>query len=457
MTDFAMHRKAKENIGQGYLTNSKRPESFVMGVYPTHIVSGEGCKLHGYDGTTYLDFICGLGTNLLGYGNPTISERVYHEIKRGVSHSLASTTEIMAAERLRAMFPFVDRVKFLKTGTEACLAAIRIARVATGRGKILSAGYHGWSDPYISLEGGEGCYSSQIEKLNTLNQINSDVAAVIIEPVELDNSRTRIEYLKALKNQCESVGALLIYDEVITGFRYTRNCVARAYSVEPDLIVLGKAMANGFPLAAVGGNRDLMNGNYFVSSTYAGDTASLAAFLAVSTELAKSTYQISDLWNQGERFLDEFNKLSRDIQIVGYPTRGRFAAEKRSLALFFQEACKAGILFGPSWFYNFHLAEHREQVINTCGAILGKLSRDEIKLEGELPSSPFSQKVRENDNRRATEQSGGTAGLRSGEGRSSKAGDVGVQSRVQSTVRSGRRDTDKPSTTGHAGKKGHRK
>lgn len=449
MTDFSYHRKAKENIGQGYLTNSKRPESFVLGVYPTHITEGRGAKLYATDGKSYIDFICGLGTNLLGYGQHSVTERVSNEIKKGVSHSLATVLEIQAAEKLRAFFPFVDRVKFLKTGSEACQAAIRIARAATGRKLVLSAGYHGWSDHFIGIEEpGLGAYADGMDKLTSISQITKEIAAVIIEPIELEDTQERRDWILELKSRCQSMGAILIFDEVITGFRYPKFSFSRNYSIEPDLIVLGKAMGNGFPIAAVAGKKDLMNGNYFVSSTYAGDTASLAAFLAVANELSTNRYDLKDLWNAGEFFKQEFNKLSTRVQIAGYATRGRFAAEPLPKALFFQEACKAGILFGASWFYNFPLMEFREQVLNICGAILSRIERGEVKLEGELPASPFSQRIRERDNERTAKTSDRSASeLPKQENRDGSSASR-LSGEMQGTSRPKRRRTNESGTDG---------
>lgn len=448
MTDFTYHRKAKENIGQGYLTNSKRPESFVLGVYPTHIVEGRGAKLYATDGNSYIDFICGLGTNILGYGHHAVSERVAREIKKGVSHSLATILEVQAAEKLRALFPFVDRVKFLKTGSEACSAAVRIARCGTGRKEVLTANYHGWSDQFIALEEpGLGAYTDGMVKFESINQIGRDTAAVIIEPIELEDTQDRRQWLLDVKARCEANGVVLIFDEVITGFRYPKFSVSRNYSIEPDLIVVGKAMANGFPLAAVGGKKDLMNGDYFVSSTYAGDTASISAFLAVANEMGTNRFDINTLWNAGEHFKEEFNKLSPIVQIAGYPTRGRFAAEPVAKALFFQECCKAGILFGPSWFYNFPLMEYKDQVLNVCGAVLKRIERGEVKLEGEMPFSPFAQRIRDRDNQRTAKTSDrSTGGISEGES-ASRQMPGGVSGEMQGSPRGTRRRTDKRSST----------
>lgn len=126
--DSKIFSRANRSIAQGALTNSKHADRFVKGIFPTHIKSGKGAYLIDESGNKFTDYICGLGTNLLGYGNPKHTNSLVEGLGLGFSHSLPTLTEIEAAETYKAIFPFVDRVKFLKTGTEACMAAVRIAR-----------------------------------------------------------------------------------------------------------------------------------------------------------------------------------------------------------------------------------------------------------------------------------------------------------------------------------------
>lgn len=392
---YDWHRRSQDAIAQHCLTNSKRPESHIMGVYPTHIQRGLGAHLWDHDGKKYLDFICGLGTNILGYANEKVNTAIADQMRLGASHSFATHVEVEAAEKLKELFPFVDCVKFLKTGGEACSAAIRIARAATGRNLVLSDGYHGWHDGFTSLTPPALGVPPQsgIEKLGTV--IGPTVAAVIVEPVITDHSKERIEYLKWLRRACSEVGALLIFDEVITGFRYKNFSVSQSYGVLPDLICLGKAIANGMPLAAVGGKYAVMNcDEYFVSSTYAGETLSLAAAIKTMTLLQRQ-YPIEDLWLRGQHFLDQFNALwPEKLWIEGYPTRGSFKGDPMTKALFFQEACLAGILFGPSWFFNFPLAQEYQTSMGTIREIVGRLKRGEVELKGTLPKPAYAERVR---------------------------------------------------------------
>lgn len=394
-----LYQRSKLSIAQGALTNSKNPSSFVFGVYPTHVHHGQKAQLVLEGGARYIDYICGLGANLFGYGNEKIADAVRHVLYQGWSHSLPTHHEVEASEALKTLFPWVETFKFVKTGTDACSAALRIARNATGRSLVLSEGYHGWSDGFVSLTKPACGVPDQtgIAKLERLEQIDESVAAVIVEPVITDWSIERRRWLEGLREVCSKSGALLIFDEIITGFRFQKHSVAKAFGIEPDLICLGKSIANGLPLSAVGGKYKVMDDpKYFVSSTFAGEILSLVACKAVIDLIKKDTkYDVELLWNLGKRFLDRFNEISDRVKIEGYPSRGVFVGDPLDVALFHQEAAKARILFCKSWFFNWDLAEHTDVVINTCSDILGRIHRGEVQLEGELPQSPFSMKVRE--------------------------------------------------------------
>lgn len=368
----------------------------VRGVYPTHLTRGEGVHVWDANGKRYIDYICGLGTNLLGYGHPAIARAIQKELTQGYSLSLGTTLEVQAAERVKEFFPWVERVKFLKTGTEACMGAIRFARAFNGRPFIATRGYHGWSDEFVSMTPpARGLIQSmRMQTLTTLEAINEQTAAVIVEPVETE---VDLKWLKRLKEVCQEKGALLIYDEVITGFRFLKHSVARHSDILPDLIVIGKAMAGGMPLAAICGRADILDQpDVFVSSTYAGERLSLAACLTVMDQL-QNKHLIEILFEQGTFFQNRFNDIwPRGVRLQGYGTRGVFVGEPLVKALFFQEACKAGILFGPSWFYAFPHMELNEQVLDSCRDILNRIKTGSVTLEGEMPQSPFAMKVRSN-------------------------------------------------------------
>lgn len=399
MMEMDLWHRAQNAIAQGALTNSKNPRSFVFGIYPKYIHRGYGGCLYDVSNNRYVDYICGLGANILGYGHEAVTNAIRIHAHHGFSHSLPTYHEVETAEEVKSVFPFIERLKFLKTGTEACMAAIKIARAATGRKKVISHGYHGWSDPFISLTPpAHGVYPHQgMQQLLSIGEIDEQTAAVIIEPVIADNSPERIAWLNKLRERCTEKGAVLIFDEVITGFRYLEFSVARHHNVTPDLICIGKAIANGMPLAAVGGSRAIMESDYFVSSTYAGETLSLVAAKATIKALKTDTFsKMQTVWPNGQRFMDRFNELYPEkIQIKGYPTRGVFEGDQETITLFFQEAAKANMLFTKSWFYNGALTEFDDITLSACKMILGRIKLGQVRLEGEAPISPFAQKVRE--------------------------------------------------------------
>jgi glutamate-1-semialdehyde aminotransferase len=395
--DIKWHDRQQETIAQGCLTNSKHPDRFVKGIYPNMVERCKGAYFTSTKGQDYLDYVCGLGSCLLGYQQRDVAKAIVNEIYRGYSCSLPIKTEVYAAEMLKELIPFVERAKFLKTGTEAAMASIRIARAYTGRKIVLSRGYHGWSDEFTSLTPpAAGCASHPfMKKLVEIDQINDMVAAVIIEPIELDQSRDRIMWLQRLKEKCEKTGTVLIFDEIITGFRYKDWCVSNYYNIRPDLILLGKAIANGLPLSIVGGRRELMNNDqYFVSSTFAGENLSLAAFMKV-VELLSSEFNINELWENGQMFLDKFNSIwPEKIYLAGYPTRAVFKGDDHIKAVFWQQAVLMGVFFGPSWFYMFPHIEHQYRVLENITDLLNMMKMNLPVLRGAPPTSPFSTKQR---------------------------------------------------------------
>ncbi len=393
---YEWYRRANESIAQGALTNSKRVETLIKGVSPTHVTHGEGAYLYTPDGRKYVDYICGLGTNLFGYANPHITKAISERLSKGWLYSLGSTLEVECAELLKSQMPFVQKVRFLKTGTEACAAAVRIARAHTGRDKVLSSGYHGWADEFVSLSPpGLGIPKRlSIESFTSLDQLRTDVAALIIEPIMTEHSPKRIEWLQLVVDKCRKNSIVVIFDEIITGFRWPRMSFSADSGIHPDIILLGKAISSGMPLAAVGLARGIGDDKeWFVSGTYAGELLSLSV-MKKTIELLHNKYKIDELWRDGACFQRDFNEIHPKLQIEGYPTRGVFVGDPEVKALFWQEAHRAGILFGPSFFYGFQHIGMREQVITSCKAILQRIKNNEVKLEGEPPTSPFAQRVR---------------------------------------------------------------
>lgn len=397
--DYSHYIRAQDCIAQGALTNSKRPECFVKGVYQTHASQAKGAFIHDVSGKRLVDFICGLGSSILGYGNQPVAEAIYQQATRGITMSLSSELEIELAEKIKEVIPWVQKMKFLKTGSEACSAAIKIARAKTGRGMVLSDGYHGWHDPFISLTRPAMGVPSQmaVDRFdNDLKKIDGNTAAVIVEPIMTDFSEERKKFLQSLRQKCSETGALLIFDEVITGFRTPKFTMSEFLGIEPDIICLGKAIANGMPLSVVAGKDEVMNcGEYFVSSTFAGEMCSMAAALSTITQLQTKKFNLAELWEAGDFFIKKFNLMYPEkIKIVGYPTRGVFEGDPYTKALLWQEAYNAHILLGSSFFFNFAHLPYMDRILNSLQDIVMRIKTGNIALKGELPQSPFAQKIR---------------------------------------------------------------
>ena len=391
-----LYRRSTEAIAHGALTNSKRPESFVKGIYPTHLKKGKGCYVWDTNDNQYLDFICGLGSNLLGYAYDDICDAIDAQSRQGTVLSLGTELEIRTAERVKEFVPFVESVRFLKTGSDACTAALTIARSYTRRFEILSSGYHGWHPEFTSLTLPAWGVTphADIKAFDKVEDIHNRIAAIIVEPIETDLSDGRLDYLRAVRKRCTDIGALLIFDEVITGFRFPQYSVAQEYDIIPDIICLGKAVANGMPLSIVAGKKSVMESRYFVSSTFAGETLSLASALK-TMDLLQNRHQLSLLWEKGAQFLFRFNEIWREgLSLQGYPTRAKIVGDDLTKALFMQECCKAGILVGPSFFFIFPHIEVMDEALSTFSDILNRIKRGEVRLLGEMPQTPFAQRVR---------------------------------------------------------------
>ncbi len=402
--DFEWEVRGRQCIAHGALTNSKRSESFVKGIYPTHLKRAFGCRVVDTAGNEYIDFIAGLGTNLLGYAQEEITQAISAQARLGCSLSLGTDLEVRLAEKVKEFFPFIDMLRFLKTGGEATTAAVLIARAHTRRRHIVSDGYHAWHPEFTSLTPpANGItphpFIRSLKSFEEYEDINfAEMAAVIVEPVITDVSLEHIEFLKSLRKRCTESGTLLIFDEVITGFRFPNYSVAQQFDIIPDLICLGKAIGGGMPLSVVGGRREIMESDYFVSSTFAGETVSLAASLKFLELLQGGKFKLDYLCQKAKQFQDNFNKIRPDIiRLEGYGTRGVFAGSDLNKALFMQECAKAGILIGPSFFFTFPHIEITDQVLSTFSDILTRIEIGHVSLEGEMPRKPYAQKVRENN------------------------------------------------------------
>ncbi|HEY5219003.1 MAG TPA: aminotransferase class III-fold pyridoxal phosphate-dependent enzyme [Gemmatimonadaceae bacterium] len=291
--DQSWAERAARVIAGGASTGSKRP-SALYGTdapdAPTHFLHASGCHVVAADGETYLDCSMGLGAVALGYAEPHVTRAALDAIGGGHVSGLNSTLEVTLAERLCSTIPCAEQVRFLKTGAEATSAAVRIARIYTGRDMVITSGYFGWHDWASEVKGvPDGVRKDvirvafdDIAALESAARTAGDrLAAIILEPVverlPLDS------WIARARELCTQHGAVLIFDEMKTGFRLAPAGFQELSGVTPDLATFGKALANGFPLSVVCGRKDLMQAcsDTWISSTLAGEAGALAAALTV--------------------------------------------------------------------------------------------------------------------------------------------------------------------------------
>lgn len=284
--------RAAAVIPGGSSTGSKRAASMFGAGHdgPTLIREAQGCRVRTASGDSLIDLTSALGAVALGYADPDVSEAVAKAARRGPVGGLSYVDEVLLAERLCLCIPSAEQVRFLKTGAEACAAAIRIARTHTGRILVLGSGYFGWLDWWSNAAGvPAGAHADYVPlpfndraAWHDAFALHRDaIAAVIVEP--LVETMADAEWLRDLRANCEKVGAVLVFDEVKTGFRIDRGGAQSVLGVTPDLTVIGKALANGYPLAAVVGGREVMDATErtWISSTLATELVSIAAAHAV--------------------------------------------------------------------------------------------------------------------------------------------------------------------------------
>ncbi len=378
--------RAYKVIPSATQTFSKGPNQWIRGVSPAYLERGDGAWVWDVDGNKYLDYLMALGPIVLGYGNDAVSKAVADQFRRGPVMSQMHPLEVEVAEEIVRRVPFADMVRFGKNGSDVTTAAIRAARAFTGREHIVYCGYHGWHDWYIGTTTRSGGVPGAVKELThsfTYNDLESlrreltarpnQVAAVIMEAVGVEIPEPG--FLEAVRQITQEHGTLLVFDEIINGFRIRYGGAAEYYGVYPDLACFGKSMANGAPLSAVVGRRDVMEifDDIFFSGTFGGDATALAACKATIEEFDRLSV-IDHIWDYGRQLSDAIsemiasNKLENSIRLIGldarsiltFPHDDEYQSRLRR-SYFMQECHKRGLLF-----FGVHLptASHGEQELN---------------------------------------------------------------------------------------------
>ena len=372
--------RAKKVTPGAAQTLSKMPARFPQGAFPIAAREGCGAKIIDVDGNSYVDWIGALGAVPLGYRHEHVIDAINSQAGIGAM-SLPDPEEAYLAERLCSKIPCAEMVRFVNSGSEATEAAIRTARIATGRDIILTvkSGYHSWHSWFQAVKdwhpGVPQLYEDMIGSF-TYNdiesvhhafkwhkkndwQLDSDcvlkpgVAAVIMEPCLFDKPKEG--FLQGVRDLCTEHGALLIFDEMVTGYRWRLAGGQEYFNITPDLATFGKGMANGLPIGMLCGKREYMQHAELISGTFGGNALSLAAANAV-LDLYESEPVIETMWKRGQELMGVFTlgAFTREISAIseGYACKPRFkfnCGEKSDLAmsLFLQETAAHGALFHP--------------------------------------------------------------------------------------------------------------
>lgn len=308
--------RALRTIPLGSQTFSKSKTQYPMGVSPFFIRRGKGSRVWDVDGNEYIDFINSLAAITLGYCDPDVDAAVRAQLEDGVIFSLPHPLEMQVAEHIVNLVPCAEKVRFGKNGSDATAGAIRIARAHTNRDHVAVCGYHGWQDWYIGTTARNHGVPQATRDLShtwTYNDISSlvklfqeypnQIAAVILEPMNV--AEPQPGFLEEVKALAHKNGALLIFDETVTGFRYAIGGAQQHFKVTPDLATFGKGLANGYPVSAVVGRADVMQlmEEVFFSFTFGGEALSLAAALATMQKLEREPVT-ETLYMQGRKVIE---------------------------------------------------------------------------------------------------------------------------------------------------------
>ncbi|HYW32871.1 MAG TPA: aminotransferase class III-fold pyridoxal phosphate-dependent enzyme [Gemmatimonas sp.] len=385
--------RARDVIPGGSSTGSKRPDALYGeragdAMLPTHYERAEGCTLWAPDGRRFIDFSMGLGAVGIGYADPAVVRAVQEAAAAGSVTGLPHRLEVEVAERLIDLVPCAESVRFLRTGAEATAAAVRIARAATGRTRVIGSGYFGWLDWCSDAAGVPASVrgdftATAFDDIAALDAAvaaaESDLAAIIVEPLVHDIASS--EWLRAVRRHCDRTGAVMILDEIKTAFRVRTGGVQELSGIVPDLTTVGKAMANGFPLAAVVGRAGIMEaaGRTWISSTAAAESTGLAAARAVC-EWHDRIDVPARMEAAGEVFRDMIADALQQAPWVGVRAAGpgvmwRLVSDvPQRLDALVAAAARDGLLFKRGA-YQFASLAHDAKVADTVEGVLPRIMR----------------------------------------------------------------------------------
>jgi len=371
---FELFEEAKTLVPGGVL-GARKPSDFIEGEYPIFLEYGKGCRLTDVDGNEFIDFLCGYGPIILGYREEEVDEAVIRQIRdKGFCFTLTQRYQNELAKKIREHVPCSEMSIFLKTGSDATTASIRIARAYTNRLKVMRCGYHGWHDWCVEMKGGipeklyEDVYEFHYNRLDQLEDLmkkyGDRTAAIIMtpfgHPLHQKMEEPKPGFLEGVREIANRYGAVLIFDEVRTCFRLAMGGAQQRYGVTPDLAVLGKGMANGYAISVVTGKAEVMMAaaqKLFISSTFFPNSDSYIAALK-TIEILERDNVLNQIWEKGNRFLKKIEaiigKYDVGAELSGVAPmffitfkRDEMGSHKAKRDDFYTQLIRRGIFFTP--------------------------------------------------------------------------------------------------------------
>lgn len=397
MDSQALAQHALRLMPWGTQTNAKRPDPALGDALPRFIERAEGCRIQGIDRRWFIDYRSSLGPIILGYRHPAVDAAVRAQLDKGVLFSMASPVEAEVAERLVGLVPGLEQVRFLKTGNDANSACVRLARAVTGRDHLVTCGYHGYSDwfscgtgaaPMLPRPGNgvpaalDGLVTNlaygDLDALEAVFAERGDaIAGMILVPYDWGETVAEA-FVRRARELTTQHGSLLVFDQVLTGFRLALGGAQEYLGVVPDLTSYAKALANGYPLSAFGGRRDVMQAldRAVITTTYAGETLSLAA-AGATLDVLRDEPVLDHVWAMGERLQAGFDEAARArglaARSVGLPPAVQFRfhadaeADEAARTVFFRELLQRGVF--PSRHFLMSYAHQPADVDETLAAM----------------------------------------------------------------------------------------
>jgi len=321
--------KAKALIPWATQTNAKRLNPNWQNM-PPFIKSAKGCRMWDIDDREYIDYRCSLGPIILGYQYEPVDKAVRAQMQNGVLFSMASPIELRAAEAIIKNVPWIEQIRFMKTGADACTACTRLARSYTGRDHILTSGYHGYQDWFALNWPNSGVPEALRQFVHDIpygdidavdhafDAYGDQLAAAIVEPYDW-NDLVGKAYLQRLRQRCDASGTVLIFDEVLTGFRLARGGAQEYFGITPDLAAYAKAIANGYAVSAFAGKKEFMQTleKTIITITHGGETLSLAACEATMNILREEPVH-EHINAMGRRLREGFAEIIKETGVQAY-------------------------------------------------------------------------------------------------------------------------------------------